>query len=116
MLLAGVMAWTWSRRAFALAVIALAVVIDLAYLHIGNDTRDAIWMGRNFYGALKIRDTSARHDNYRRRLVHGAILHGEHVPAGGERRPSRRPTTPARPGIGRAIDIKERERRVSASA
>jgi hypothetical protein len=41
-----------------------------------------VWRGRDFYGALKVKEfDKPGSDNYLRRLVHGAILHGEQYQA-----------------------------------
>ena len=43
---------------------------SVAHLHMRNDLKDAIWMGRNFYGALKVRAyEKPDSENYHRRLV-----------------------------------------------
>jgi hypothetical protein len=46
------------------------------YAHISDITRDARVMTRNFYGALRVKDAGTGSDASRR-LVHGAIMHGE---------------------------------------
>jgi SAM-dependent methyltransferase len=46
------------------------------YAHIADITRDARIMTRNFYGALRVKDSGTGKD-LSRRLVHGAIMHGE---------------------------------------
>jgi SAM-dependent methyltransferase len=101
-------AWAWSRRAFILALAGVIVMAEVAYLHIRDDTKDAIWMGRNFYGALKVRAYEApESDNYHRRLVHGTILHGEQYLASSAREFATTYYT-GTSGVGRAIDLKER--------
>jgi spermidine synthase len=65
-----------------------------------------LWMGRDFYGALKVRDYEPGTDNHHRRLVHGAILHGEQWQAPSMRQYATTYYTGSS-GIGRAIDVKE---------
>ena len=109
MALFAAVAWAWSRRGFILALAGVIVMAEVAYLHIRADTKDAIWMGRNFYGALKVRAYEApESDNYRRNLVHGTILHGEQYLAASSRAFATTYYT-GTSGVGRAIDLKERE-------
>ena len=107
LLLAGV-AWPWSRRAFALALAGILITSDVVWMNMKNDAKDAIWMGRNFYGSLKVRAYEEPDSyNYHRRLVHGAILHGEQYQAPAAREFATSYYT-ATSGIGHAIDIKEK--------
>ena len=99
----------WSRRAAALGLAGVIGATGIAYLNIRNDRQDAMWMGRNFYGALKVRAYDAPDsDNYHRRLVHGAILHGEQFQAPWAKKYATTYYTGSS-GIGRAIDLKENE-------
>ena len=106
-LLMCVVASAWSRRALALALAGMIGAGSVVWLNIKSDAKDAIWMGRNFYGALKVRAyESPDSSSYHRRLVHGAILHGEQflAPAAREFATSYYTGTS---GIGHAIDVKE---------
>jgi spermidine synthase len=99
----------WSRRALMLGLAGVLGASGIAYLNVRNDRQDAVWMGRNFYGALKVRAYEAPDsDNYHRRLVHGAILHGEQFQAPWARTYATTYYTGSS-GIGRAIDLKENE-------
>ena len=99
----------WSRRALALGLAGVVGASVVAYLNVQNDRQDALWMGRNFYGALKVRAYEAPDsDNYHRRLVHGAILHGEQFQAPWAKEFATSYYT-GTSGIGRAIDLKENE-------
>ncbi|MEP7083209.1 MAG: fused MFS/spermidine synthase, partial [Betaproteobacteria bacterium] len=108
-LLLAASAWGWSRRALVLALVGAVGAAGIAWLDVREDRQDAIWMGRNFYGALKIRSYDApESDNYHRRLVHGAIMHGEQYQAAWAKHFATSYYT-GTSGIGRAIDIKEKE-------
>ena len=86
-----------------LAIAGLVVSGEVAYLHITHDMKDAIWMGRNFYGALKVRAyEKPDSDNYHRRLVHGTILHGEQYQGPGTRDSRRRTTRELRAWVARS--------------
>jgi spermidine synthase len=99
----------WSRRALALGLAGVLGASGIAYLNMENDRQDAVWMGRNFYGALKVRTyEKPDSDNYHRRLVHGAIMHGEQYQAPWARKYATTYYTGSS-GIGRAIDLKENE-------
>lgn len=65
----------WARiRALTLLACALALAIDHGW-HLG---RDVIERSRNFYGTLRVQLVHAEDPLLaRRRLLHGAILHGE---------------------------------------
>ena len=108
MVLLMAVAWRWSWRAMALALAGVLVTADVVWLNMKADAKDAIWMGRNFYGSLKVRAFEAPDsDNYQRRLVHGTILHGEQFMAPASRTLATSYYT-ASSGIGHAIDIKEK--------
>lgn len=99
----------WSRRALAIGVAGIAGAIGIVYLDVTHDQEDALWMGRNFYGALKVRSyEKPDSDNYHRRLVHGAILHGEQYQAPWAKKFATTYYT-AHSGVGRVIDLKENE-------
>jgi hypothetical protein len=99
----------WSPRAVALGLAGVLGATGIAYLNVRNDRQDALWMGRNFYGSLKVRAYEApESDNYHRRLVHGAILHGEQFQAPWAKKYATTYYTGSS-GIGRAIDVKENE-------
>jgi SAM-dependent methyltransferase len=100
---------TWSRRALVIGLAAVAGAGGIVYLDVQHDREDAVWMGRNFYGALKVRAyENPDSDNYHRRLVHGTILHGEQYQAPWAKHFATTYYT-ANSGIGRAIDLKENE-------
>ena len=108
-LLLAASAHRWSRRALVLGLAGAVGAAGIAWLDVREDRQDAIWMGRNFYGALKIRTYEAPDsDNYHRRLVHGAIMHGEQYQAAWAKHYATSYYTGSS-GIGRAIDIKEKE-------
>ena len=108
MLLMTAVGWSWSRRALVMGLAGIAGASWIVWLNIGADSDSAIWMGRNFYGALKVRAyEKPDHDNYHRRLVHGAILHGEQFLAPAARHVATTYYT-GTSGIGYAIDAKER--------
>lgn len=99
----------WSRRALVLGLAGVLGAIAVAWLDVKDNGLNAIWMGRNFYGALKVRaygDPEA--NNYHRQLLHGAILHGEQYQAPWARQFATSYYT-GTSGIGRAIDLKENE-------
>ncbi|MBK7469867.1 MAG: fused MFS/spermidine synthase [Betaproteobacteria bacterium] len=97
----------WSRRALVLGLAGILGSIGIVYLNVANDRLDSLWMGRNFYGSLKVRSYEAPDsDNYHRRLVHGAILHGEQYQAPWAKHFATTYYT-GTSGIGRAIDVKE---------
>jgi spermidine synthase len=106
--LVGFVGRDWSRRALVLGVVAWIGMLVIVALQVRSDDQDAIWMGRNFYGALKVREYEPGTDNHHRRLVHGAILHGEQWQAPSMKRFATSYYT-GTSGIGRAIDIKEVE-------
>ncbi len=109
MLLLAAAGWMWSRRALVLGLAGALGAIGIVYLNVQIDAQDALWMGRNFYGALKVRAYEAPDsENYHRRLVHGAILHGEQFQAPGAKQFATTYYT-GTSGIGRAIDVKENE-------
>lgn len=108
-LLLAVVGRGWSRRALALGLASVVGACGIAWLDVQNDRQDALWMGRNFYGALKVRAYEAPDsNNYHRRLVHGAILHGEQFQAPWARQFATTYYTGSS-GLGRAIDLKETE-------
>jgi hypothetical protein len=99
----------WSRRALVLGLAGVLGAGGIAYLNVRHEMRDAVWMGRNFYGALKVQEYEAPDsDNYHRRLVHGTILHGEQYQAPWAKEFATTYYTGSS-GIGRAIDLKENE-------
>ncbi len=69
---------------------------------VSNDLRSARLLERNFYGRLLVRDVPLDDGVTLRRLLHGAILHGEEYLNGSR---SRQPTTyyGQSSGIGRAL-------------
>jgi len=100
----------WSRRALALGALSWFLALGVVALQVRNDDQDTVWMGRDFYGALKVREyEKPDSDNYHRRLVHGAILHGEQYQAQWARKFATTYYTGSS-GIGRAIDVKENEK------
>lgn len=108
-LLLAVAGHLWSRRALVLGLAGVLGSIGIVYLNVANDRLDSLWMGRNFYGSLKVRAYEAPDsDNYHRRLVHGAILHGEQYQAPWAKHFATTYYTGSS-GIGRAIDVKENE-------
>ena len=102
---------TWFRRwYYAAAIVTLAGTVVLA-VYLGKQTRDAEsgarLLVRNFYGALKVKDSGPATDlDATRSLTHGTINHGEQF-----LNPARRdlPTTYYGPhtGIGVAIRAKQ---------
>ncbi len=101
--------WGWSRRAIVLGVLAWLGTLGIAWQQINSDRQDTVWIGRNFYGALKVREyEKPDNDNYHRRLVHGAILHGEQFQAPWAKKYATSYYTGSS-GVGRAIDLKENE-------
>jgi spermidine synthase len=100
----------WSRRAQALGALAWLGTLGILALQVRNDSQDAVWMGRNFYGALKVKEFDAPgSDNHVRRLSHGAILHGEQYQSDWAKKYATTYYTGSS-GIGHAIDIKEEAR------
>jgi hypothetical protein len=63
-----------------LFVVVLAVTVGTLGLRIHTFTENTVYVGRNYYGVLRVKETAsgANGDAVRvRSLVHGAILHGE---------------------------------------
>ncbi len=92
------------RKRIMLSVAALLIASCLTITltkQINNEFRSARLLERNFYGRLLVRDV-AIDDAIVRRLVHGAILHGEEYLTGPYRY---QPTTYYSPtsGVGRAL-------------
>ena len=108
-LLLALAARRWSRRALVIALAGTLGAGWIVHRNVEADRQDAIWMGRNFYGSLKVRTYEAPDsDSYHRRLVHGAIMHGEQYQAPWAKKFATSYYT-GTSGIGRAIDIKEKE-------
>ena len=105
-LMLGFVGRRWSRRALVLGALAWLGGIGVVAMQVRNDDQDTLWMGRNFYGALKVREYEAGTDNHHRRLVHGTILHGEQWQSPKMHEYATTYYTGSS-GIGRAIDIKE---------
>ena len=109
MILVSAMAWAWSRRGFALAVAGLIATMHVAWTHMVEDRKNTVWMGRNFYGAMKVRVFEPNeHENHHRKLVHGTILHGEQYLTP-EKKHFATTYYTGTSGVGRAIDIKARD-------
>ena len=94
---------SWMRPApLAAAGVALAVASYLGFV-IHENGKGARLMARNFYGGLKVLDSTADDtDDPVRRLMHGTITHGEQYL---DPKLQNRPTTYYGPnsGVGRAI-------------
>ena len=107
-LLLAVAGSAWSRRAFALGAVVWVGALGVIAMQVKADGADAVWMGRNFYGALKVREfDKPGAENHVRRLVHGAILHGEQYQSDWSKKYATTYYTGSS-GIGHAIDIKEK--------
>jgi hypothetical protein len=96
----------WDNR----FLIGPALVASLATAWYGSDyitflRNDIIYMHRNFYGTLRVRETGTG-DAQVRRLLHGVILHGEQLTTAPDRlQPG---TYYARTsGVGRAIEARQ---------
>jgi hypothetical protein len=75
-LLALVMLWNagWlSRVLWASVSFAMCLAV---YINVNSFTRDSVIMARNFYGALRVTETSEFGDHAARMLYHGTIRHG----------------------------------------
>ncbi len=104
-LIALLMAFVLRQRRILLAsglLLALVCAINL-WMQVRVDSYSARLMERNFYGRLLVRDEGGSKDGPRvRKLLHGAILHGEQYLSGSNRN---KPTTYYGPssGIGRLL-------------
>lgn len=66
------------RWAWGLLLIGVFVLAGFLRVQIDNALGDCVEISRNFYGVLTIEERDADDpDMYRRRLVHGRILHGQ---------------------------------------
>ena len=108
-LLVAIVGRMWSRRALVLGVIAWIGALGILAMQVKSEDEEVVWMGRNFYGALKVRESEKPgSDNYLRKLVHGAILHGEQYQSDSARKYATTYYTGSS-GVGHAIDVKENE-------
>jgi hypothetical protein len=75
-LLALMMLWNagWASRALW-ACVSFAMCLAV-YINVNSFTRDSVMMARNFYGALRVTETSEFGDHAARMLYHGTIRHG----------------------------------------
>lgn len=92
-----------SRVTMAIGLLLAALCAMLLWLQVRADFSSARLMERNFYGRLLVRDLpTANPEVSVRRLLHGAILHGEEYLAGSNRN---KPTTyyGISSGIGRLL-------------
>ncbi|HYM47177.1 MAG TPA: hypothetical protein VES91_01775, partial [Burkholderiaceae bacterium] len=89
------------------AVVAVLATAWLGSEYIGFLRDDVVYMHRNFYGTLRVRE-QGEGDQQVRRLMHGVILHGEQQTINANRlEPG---TYYARTsGVGRAIEAKQSE-------
>jgi SAM-dependent methyltransferase len=63
-----------------LFVVVLAFTVSALAYRIHTFTENTVYVGRNYYGVLRVKENSSRIDDAETRyrsLVHGAILHGE---------------------------------------
>jgi len=105
--------WFQGWRAILPGVGAAATVAMAVYLgiQIREQARDARVMVRNFYGALRVRDTGPETDVMAvRTLTHGTINHGEEYLNIARRR---LPTTYYGPNTGIGIVIREKQKQGS---
>jgi hypothetical protein len=102
--LAVVVAWrnTWLAGPSA---VALAATLWFGHEYLEFVRNDVVFMQRNFYGTLRVREQGSG-DHQVRRLLHGVILHGEQLTIGPDRlEPG---TYYARTsGVGRAIESRQ---------
>ena len=93
------------RRRRIMLLSALLFAIGFATMlgqQVRNDLRSTRLLERNFYGRLLVRDVQVDEDLTVRRLLHGAILHGEeYLDGNGQRQPTTYYGTSS--GIGRAL-------------
>jgi SAM-dependent methyltransferase len=64
----------------ALMVLVCSVTCATLVWHVRNFTEGTVYVTRNYYGVLRVKETEARPgdpDSHYRSLMHGAILHGE---------------------------------------
>ena len=92
---------TWRRWAAAVVVASLACTSFYGYRYYRFLTQDTLQASRNFYGALRVKESGTGTER-RRDLMHGVILHGDQYPTGDRRD---KPTTYYGPdsGIGVAL-------------
>ncbi len=106
-LIALLMAFVLRQRRILLAcglLLALICAVNL-WMQVRADSHSARLMDRNFYGRLVVRDVATGKDGQSvRKLLHGAILHGEQYQSGSNRN---KPTTYYGPssGIGRLLAV-----------
>ena len=99
-----------SRVRMAIGLLLAAVCAMMLWLQVRADVLSARLMERNFYGRLLVRDLpTANPEVSVRRLLHGAILHGEEYLAGNNRN---KPTTyyGISSGIGRLLGTSDSPR------
>jgi hypothetical protein len=70
----------WGSAGVLLAVCALALYEGLRFQH------DVLEAERSFYGVLRVKEWGAGLANHSRRMLHGAIMHGEQFLGDGRRR------------------------------
>ncbi len=75
---------TWKQ--WPVAIVATAVVCTAVYAHRYYDflSKDTLVASRNFYGALRVKDSGSGTEQ-RRDLLHGVILHGDQYLSGDRR-------------------------------
>jgi len=89
----------------AALTVAMAVYLTI---HMRQETNDARVLVRNFYGALRVRDSGAETSlDAVRTLTHGTINHGEEYLAAGKRHQA---TTYYGPNTGVGIAIREKQK------
>ena len=89
------------------AIVATLATAWFGSAYIGFLRDDVVYMHRNFYGTLRVKE-QGEGDHQVRRLLHGVILHGEHQTINAERLETG--TYYARTsGIGRAIEAKQKQ-------
>ena len=97
---------TWRHWPVAILATALVCTSFYAVRYYRFLTQDTLQASRNFYGALRVKESGAG-TGRRRDLLHGLILHGDQFVEGDKRRT---PTTYYGPGSGIAVAL-ERLRR-----
>ena len=83
---------TWKRWPVAIVVAALPAPASTALRYRSSCRRTRCSASRNFYGALRVKESGTGSER-RRDLLHGVILHGDQYPGDAAHVASRRPTT-----------------------
>jgi SAM-dependent methyltransferase len=94
---------TWRRWPVAIVATAVVCVSFYAIKYYRFLSQDTLVATRNFYGALRVKESGTGEER-RRDLLHGVILHGDQYQAADKRR---KPTTYYGPGSGIAVALRE---------